>query len=139
MFARKVVTSDLLHLIGKTGASYDNEVTMIQKFSDLGGHRNIVPILRQGWIEEDRTYFFDMECCPMTLDAFIYYEISSVIGIVHFLRLTTLSRLFPQAFSFWGIVRDVTAGLKFIHSLNAIHRDLKPKNGISNYLRGRLI
>jgi|SRR5271154_971382 len=119
----------------QTGDTYENEVQIIQKFSESGGHRNIVPILRHGWIEENRFYFFDMECCLMTLDAFIRHGFSATIGITQFLQLTTVVPAgIPHVLTLWSILRDITAGLRFIHSLNTIHRDLKPKNGFSKYL-----
>jgi len=118
------------------GRFYDSEVRMINKFSELGGHRNIVPILRQGWIEENRTYFLDMECCLMTLDTFIRAELSSAIGLDNFLSLTITFQSISHIFSLWGIMRDITAGLRFIHSINTIHRDLKPKNGIFQVTQG---
>ena len=110
---------------------HDNEARMTKKFDASGGHRNIVRIIKQGWIEENRTYFFDMECCPMTLDAFIQNEFTSVVGLGNFLGLTSVKSI-PHVLSLWGIMRDITAGLNFIHSIEAIHRDLKPKNGASN-------
>lgn len=112
------------------GPFYDTELQMIKKFSESGGHRNIVPILRHGWIRENSTYFLDMECCPMTLDTFICHQFSSALGISHFLPLTTnFPSILPPVFSLWSIMRDITSGLKFIHLLNTIHRDIKPKNG----------
>ena len=65
----------------------------------------------------------------MTLDAFIRHRFSSVVGMYLFLRFgATSSSSPPRLLTLWGIMQDVTAGLKFIHSLNAIHRDIKPKN-----------
>lgn len=123
-----------MHLVDKAvAAEHDNEARMTKKFDESGGHRNIVPILKQGWIEENRTYFFDMECCPMTLDVFIRNEFTSVFGLGNFLCLTTVSKSIPHVLSLWGIMRDITAGLNFIHLLDAIHRDLKPKNGASKF------
>jgi hypothetical protein len=35
----------------------------------------------------------------------------------------------PECLTLWTILRHITRGLEYIHSLREIHRDLKPHNG----------
>src|SRR5271169_4909679 len=105
-----------------------NEVRVHIKFSTIGGHENIIPILKHGWVEKNRTYFFDMERCPMTLESFICYEFKSILGLS---RYFTRSSGNLAILNFPVIVEQITKGLKFIHDMGEIYRDLKPSNGKS--------
>ena len=103
-----------------------NEVRVHAKFAVTGGHKHIIPVLKHGWVEENRTYFFDMERCPLTLQSFICYEFRNVIGLQRYFSPTSENL---GILTFWEIVRHITNGLQFIHDMEEIHRDLKPSNG----------
>lgn len=109
----------------------DNEVRVNLKFATTGGHENIIHVINHGWVEENRTYFFDMERCALTLESFIYHDFRSVLGLLHYFGndLGSLNIL-----GFWVIVEQITKGLNFIHELGEVHRDLKPSNGYNPQL-----
>lgn len=107
----------------------DNEVRIVSKLMATGGHQNIVRILRHGWLEQNCSYYFDMERCPLTLEAFIRFRFREVLGLQQFFGVHGASD--PQGvFGMWHIIIDATSGLDFIHNLNEVHRDLKPGNGM---------
>ena len=104
----------------------DNEVRVNLKFATTGGHENIIHVLNHGWLEENRSYFFDMERCALTLESFIYHNFRIFLGLPPYFgqNLASLDIL-----RFWVIVEHITKGLNFIHELGEVHRDLKPSNG----------
>ena len=137
IFARKIIHPDPRTLVsdGMTDEDKvpDNEVRIARKLTASGRHVNIVEVIRQGWLQENSSYFFDMERCVMTLDAFIHHNIATHLSFAEFVSFgfepPTQIR---EVLSLWAIVRDIASGLCFIHSLQEIHRDLKPKNGRYN-------
>jgi hypothetical protein len=132
MFARKIIFPDIMTTINRMSgvevreSHPDNEVRVHLKFATTGGHKNIIPILNHGWLEENRTYFFDMERCPLTLESFIVHDFRSVLGLPLYFS-QNLAIL--DALGFWTIVEHIAKGLNFIHGLGEVHRDLKPSNG----------
>ena len=58
-----------------------NEVRVIEKLSKNGGHINIIPVLKHGWINEDQFYFFDMELCAMNLEDFIIADFTTRLSL----------------------------------------------------------
>ena len=68
----------------------------------------------------------------MTLDSFLQLRFSRALGFDEFidLRPTSPSRI-HELLKLWTIVRQVAAGLDFIHTLGEMHRDIKPENSSS--------
>lgn len=119
------------------GEFCNNEVQMMRKFNEFGGHRNIVPILRHGWIAKKLHLLHWQGILPNDLGRFHSSKIQFYCWKYLFLRFTATSSSSPPCIDIVGIMQDVTASLNFIHSLNAIHRDIKPKND-SYWLCGAL-
>jgi serine/threonine protein kinase len=134
IFARKIIPINIsalqeLHSSEMEEYHPDNEVRVVRKFEITGSHENIVSVLKHGWLEENLTYFFDMERCALTLDAFIRFKFRERLGLAQFFSMQTSALDNLDILSFWSIVNDVTNGLNYIHQLNEIHRDMKPSNG----------
>jgi serine/threonine protein kinase len=133
IFARKIIWPDpaATEMIkqGTVENHADNEIRIVMKLSKTEGHRNVVPILRHGWLEPQRSYFFDMERCLLTLGSFMFLEFKGRLGLKRYFGgnniLASLKLL-----GFWTIVQHITSGLNFIHQLEEVHRDLTPGNGI---------
>jgi len=68
-----------------------------------------------------------MQLCDMNLNDYIRNPCPQ--------HLTGKSRFFstnnPYVPVEWAILSDIASGLAFIHSLGEVHRDLKPRNGVS--------
>lgn len=109
----------------------DNEVRIVEKFATAGGHENIVTVLRHGWLEHNRTYFFDMEQCILTLESFIRQDFRKMVGLERYFRLSRDQEA-PAILNMWTIMVHITSGLNFVHRLSEIHRDLKPSNGFAD-------
>ena len=65
----------------------------------------------------------------MNLEEFINGEFSKKFKAQYFDPLSTGEA--PECLRMWSIMRHVTLGLEYIHSLGELHRDIKPQNGIS--------
>jgi serine/threonine protein kinase len=63
-----------------------------------------------------------MELCDLNLDEYnkANWKLASVLN-----HNDTCVEL-----NLWNIMRQITAGLAFIHSYNEVHRDIKPSNSI---------
>lgn len=105
-----------------------NEVRVIKKLCENGGHPNVITVLEHGWINTDDIYYFDMELCSMSLDDFINGSFAKDLDKQYFDPLGLGDG--PKCLTLWTIMRHITSGLEYIHSLHEVHRDLKPQNGI---------
>jgi serine/threonine protein kinase len=70
-------------------------------------------------------FYIDMELCELNLEEHIYED--RVLNVHGKQRRRLLLPLNTN--SIWGIMRDISEGLAFIHENKEVHRDLKPTNG----------
>ena len=123
-FARKLIRPSGY----ATQEDIDNEVRVIKKLLDNGGHRNIVTIFYHGWFKGDQYYIFDMELCALNLDDFIREELKLKIGLTQYFHPEYVNSEMG-CFTLFNIIHDILYGLQFIQSKGEMHRDLKPHNG----------
>lgn len=129
MFARKIIRLSGITTPEEIQEEIDNETRVIQKFSVSGGHRNIILAQNHGRLDDDHHYF-DMELCILNLEDYILGDIMSSYGISKYVDPRSAEDNLG-CLSLWGIIKQITSGLKFIHSHGELHRDLKPQNGMS--------
>lgn len=84
----------------------------------------IVEVTHHGWLPYNASYYYiDMEYCQETLEQYIRLEkIPLLVGdmVVNWENIgNTLE-----------VALDIAKGLAFIHQNGAVHRDLKPRNGM---------
>lgn len=104
-----------------------NEMRIIDKVRENGGHSNIITILNYGRLNEER-YYFDMELCILNLEDYILGDFKSILGNRKY-YYPDFSRDTLSCLSLWGILSQIAQGLEFLHVNNEMHRDLKPRNG----------
>src|SRR5271169_4827862 len=83
-------------------------------------HKNVITVMKHGWLSSSddsisSLYYIDMELCDENLDRYMKRARVSV----------GLGQL-----EIWDIMLQITNGVAFIHGLDEVHRDLKPKNSI---------
>ena len=124
-FARK-----LLHIPGADRKEIDREVRAITKLCGKGTHKNILSVLKFGELPNSAYYFIDMELCDLNLDTYIHRTDTPnpSESIPYFIRDASADL---KASQIWNIMREITAGIEFIHGQNMVHRDVKPANGNS--------
>jgi serine/threonine protein kinase len=100
-------------------------------------HANIVAVLKHGILDRG-FYFLDMELCELSLDNYIQMSWTQMMkeNVPHL----TSSDLPPKTKTshVWEIMEDITQGVAFIHQRGWIHRDLKPRNGLTNMIQAGL-
>ena len=114
-----------------------NEQRAIQELCMSSCHRNIVIVFGYGWLgkEYESVFFIDMELCALDLSEYIYGQRSlpreNFFEPIHNgLFVSKNDRPLSKVRNVWAIMKEIGAGLKFIHDHNLVHRDLKPKNSI---------
>ena len=91
-------------------------------------HKNIVSIFYFGAISSSY-YFIDMELCDINLECYIERQRNEAIEK----KAPYSAGISPSRMDqIWDIMQDITNGIAFIHSEKEIHRDLKPRNSMSN-------
>lgn len=133
MFARKIVRP-----FGQADEhAIDSETKAVHELVQSGGHSNIISILDHGWLDSPYHYYFiDMELCELSLHQYIHDTRSLSIDDVFMDKLSPVFvrkdvSLLTFALNIWTIMREIVAGVEFLHSQNQVHRDLKPHNGKS--------
>jgi serine/threonine protein kinase len=107
----------------------ENEAQAVSTLCGRGTSLNIVEVVRHGWLPRDSSYYFiDMELCSLTLEQYMQgdganftHTCGRTIGLNTFVPLCCLLK----------IGCDIANGLTYLHGLDAVHRDLKPRNGIT--------
>ena len=100
-------------------------------------HKNIVEVIRHGVLPTS-LFFLDMELCELDLETWIARKWDARIER----KLPYFTVELPSRMRSWqirGIMEDVTNGTAFIHSKREVHRDLKPRNSESLFLRKQLM
>ena len=110
-------------------AAIANEIRVINKISQNGTHLNIITVLGHGEMSTGDIYALDLELCEMNLGQFIRGDYIKALGNQYFDPV--YNRDVPECLTIWTIMRHITNGVGYIHSLREVHRDLKPQNGIS--------
>lgn len=121
VFARKILD---LKKIGRHDIA--NEERAIKKLCS-GTNENIICVLGLGEFKHggESYIYIDMERCDLSLTDYMK-SIWAIAKTWHDLE----SEVFFATRSIWNIMRQITVGLRFVHSHNEVHRDLKPQNGI---------
>ena len=117
VFARKVLS--IPYLDPKIIA---NEARAVRELCTPGAHPNIIAVIMHGELPSAQLYFIDMELCDINLSQYIHGAIT-LPSIPNFTRD-------PQQIG--QIMKHIASGVKYIHSRNVVHRDLKPDNGIAS-------
>jgi serine/threonine protein kinase len=118
-FARK-----LLHISWLTSEELENEMAAIQKISP---HVHIVAVLATGRLPASEYYYIDMELCDLDLAGFIHTKSQPdpTKSIPYFVKDYPPPMKSQQI---WNVMKQITSGLTHLHSLNLVHRDMKPAN-----------
>src|SRR5277367_1332957 len=140
MFARKVFRHHIIKEQGFVHSNMENEARVLEKFRENGGHENIVTVLGYGWLDPRKERFYvDLEPCIMNLDDYVKGNIKSMLGLEKYFDPVLHERSL-RCLTFWGIMKDISSGLNFMHSSHELHRDVKPRNGkASHFLPDELL
>jgi serine/threonine protein kinase len=125
-FARK-----LLRPLGQiTAADIQNEIRAVGKICTAGAHTNIVAVLRVNKLPRSSFVYIDMELCDFNLYSYIQGTLTSeLLSKVPHLFLDDYSTPKQKISQACQIMTDIMKGVAYIHSLDEVHRDLKPQNG----------
>lgn len=107
-----------------------NELRAIGKLCNPGGNSNILSVFGWGMLPDSPYCFIDMELCDFNLETYILreWEPSMEVTVPDFTNFEHLKPSHKLA-QLLTIMRDIANGVAFIHLLDEIHRDLKPRNG----------
>jgi serine/threonine protein kinase len=105
-----------------------NERRAIEKLCMGKSHPNLIHVLQQGRLANSSYFFIDMELCDFNLEQYLLDK-----PIALFLRngLGNTEIL--------DIMTHLASGVEFIHSHGEVHRDLKPRNGMSRHCYSNVI
>ena|ERR1700737_2954982 len=98
-----------------------NEARAVSKLCRDGAHPNIVAVFRHGQLPNMPCYFIDMELCDINLTHYMYS------GMVPD-NIPAFSRDDVQ--QIWNVMISIASGVKYIHNLGEVHRDLRPDNSM---------
>jgi len=107
------------------------EITAIKKIigeSSLSYEKNIIRFIQFGRLPKAPYYFIDMEFCEITLEQYIYR--SEPLGPNENIPFFVKDAPPPmKAQQIWNVMKQITNGVAYLHSIGMAHRDLKPANG----------
>jgi serine/threonine protein kinase len=110
-------------------SGHSNEVRAMGKLA-TGAHENIIKIFGFGELQNSTYHYIDMELCDFDLKEYIdnrhqFESQSRVLGAF-------MDQGEKHSVDVWNIMRQIANGVAFIHSHREVHRDLKPRNGMSS-------
>jgi serine/threonine protein kinase len=107
-----------------------DEAQAIEKLQKDIKCQNLVIVLRHGWLSSSPFYYIDMELCEANLEHYLHGKTSGydTCNNPRFLGAIFETRGICHT---WDIMHQISLGIDFIHSCKQVHRDLKPRNGIS--------
>jgi serine/threonine protein kinase len=106
------------------------EVQAIKRLCGPAAHVNIVQVLNHGYLSNPMFYFIDMvELCDLTLHDYVHPETPSKLpqSITRFVR----GGSWHSVFQIWTVISHIARGVEYVHEKDHVHRDIKPRNGIS--------
>ena len=132
VFARKLIRM----FGGVTREDIEQEANAINKLCGPGASKYVIEVIKHGWLPRNPSYYFvDMLFCSETLEdrirtmaLFPYlrpHEQQTTEGLLVMPRVY-VHKIVPVI----KIIHQIVAGLAYVHSMGAVHRDLKPRNGI---------
>jgi serine/threonine protein kinase len=113
----------------------ENEMRAVKKLCCQDTQINIVEVLKYGTIPDpdaaEPCHFIDMNLCDLNLYGYIYFDpnkqhVGRKPPPPFVVRGTSPSM---REIQLWDIMRQICAGIEFVHSHDEVHRDLKPSNG----------
>lgn len=122
LFARKLIRP----YGSSTIEDLQNEIRVIEKLSERANIRNVVRILRHGFLQPIRYYHIDMELGDLNLNDYIQGALPNSAPP----ESPYFNRDMINFFHVWRVMKDIVEGLDVIHELGEVHRDLKPRNGM---------
>src|SRR5271155_628620 len=91
-----------------TKEDIDNEINAITNLCTKAAHKNIVTVLRHGWLKSSPYYFIDMELCDINLETFIYTE--SFDGFEDDFDTNGKTPMDVRIQNIWPIMMDIVSG-----------------------------
>jgi len=112
-----------------TEKDIQDEVRAVTKICTSPENKNIVSVFTHGRLPSS-CYFFDMQLCDFNLQQWLYSPGAATrTALSRHLEMYLCSSSQRQMAEILHVMTDTSSGLDYIHSLNEIHRDLKPQNG----------
>lgn len=111
----------------------EHEVGALERLQRLGVQKNIVTVLKHGWLRsgfypQSGLYHIDMELCDLNLENYMDKKWTPDMRKTVFYFTENLPTRMRVG-QIWDIMEDITKGLSFLHQNNMVHRDVKPRNG----------
>jgi serine/threonine protein kinase len=134
VFARKIISQSY----SVTRKDIDTEAQTVEKLCTTG-HENIVNVLKQGWLEENRHYYIDMDLCDANLDTYIRSRSTIKPRFCEPVFISAEDSPELHVWNMWTICSHISNGLAFIHKMDYIHRDLTPRNSYPQHFSKLII
>jgi tetratricopeptide (TPR) repeat protein len=93
---------------------------------------NLIQVISHGWVNEAvGLYRIDMELCACNLEQYMNREVDIRFEMRHLACPGRFAEVgsHPGPWQKWDIMEQICEGVRFIHSKDLVHRDVKPRNG----------